>query len=565
MISKHYPKLETQPLISRLVKFILRKLLHEREINAFADEYGHLSGLDFVEQVLEYFHISVSIRREELERIPTQGKCVIVANHPLGSLDALALIKTVMEIRPDLKVVANEMLMAVSPLHELFLPVNNMGGKTKKQNLQNIQSHLQDDGVVMIFPSGEVSRLRPQGVRDTKWNTGFLRIAKLAQTPVLPVYIHAKNSPYFYGVSMLFKPLATSLLVREMFKQNSKVIGLRIGDIIPYQSYSNLKVSPSEQANLFRKHIYRLGKNKKALFETQSAIALPEDRRQLRKDITQYCEQLGETKDGKKILIYRHSQSCSIMREIGRLREISFRAVGEGTNKRRDIDSFDRHYFHLILWDEIELEIAGAYRFGDAKKLAEDNHDTGLYSATLFDYQAAMTPYLMQGLELGRSFVQPKYWGNRSLDYLWIGIGAFVKKYPNYRYLFGPVSIPGTFPHTAIHALVEFYSLYFGCDEELARPKTPFVPSNQCMYQFSGDDYKTELKILKDTLSHMGLKIPTLLKQYSEVTEPGGSRYLAFNRDPDFNDCIDGLVMVDMHKLTPKKKERYLRPISFVE
>jgi putative hemolysin len=558
VLNKHYPNIANKPLLFKPLKFILRRLLHEKDVVEFGEQYGHLSGLDFVEQVLEYFSISFSVRDIEKERIPASGKCVIIANHPIGSLDALALIKLIMDIRSDLKVVANEMLMALKPMHELLLPVNNMQGNTPKQNLTKIHQHLKNEGIVLIFPAGEVSRLRPQGVRDTKWHSGFIRIAKQTKCPILPVYIDAKNSPMFYSVSMLFKPLATILLIQEMFKQKENVIGLRIGELIPNESYLSLKLNYNEQTLLFKRHIYKIAADKPGLFETQKAIALAEDRRTLLKEMNSMCELLGETKDNKKIYLYKHETSSAIMREIGRLREISFRAVGEGTNKRRDVDSYDRHYFHLILWDEKELEIAGAYRFGDAQKLSKPDHPTGLYSSSLFDYQLPMQKYFEEGLELGRSFVQPKYWGKRSLDYLWFGIGAFIKQYPHYRYLFGPVSIPGTYPQTAISLLVDFYSKHFPHQEALAHPKTPVLKPKDPLMTFAGEHYDEEFSQLKDVLSHMNIKVPTLVKQYSEVCEPDGVSYIAFNRDPDFNDCIDGLVMIDLNKLTKKKRKRYL-------
>ncbi|TMP71083.1 GNAT family N-acetyltransferase, partial [Pseudoalteromonas sp. S1609] len=140
-------------------------------------------------------------------------KIVIIANHPIGSLDALALINVLSTVRADLKVVANRMLMTVDAMHSLLLPVDNLSGQSKKQELSNIHRHLKNEGALLIFPAGEVSRLRPTGIKDCKWNSGFLRIAKKANSPILPIYIKARNSPLFYGASMLYKPLASLLLV----------------------------------------------------------------------------------------------------------------------------------------------------------------------------------------------------------------------------------------------------------------------------------------------------------------------------------------------------------------
>ena len=561
VLNKHYPQVANNPLLFKSLSFVLRHLLHEREITEFGETYPHYEDIDFVEQVLEYFNISYSTRDVEKERIPTEGRVVIIANHPIGSLDALALIKLVSEVRHDLKVVANQMLMAIEPLHDMLLPVNNMQGGTPKQHLSAIQSHLKSEGAVLIFPAGEVSRLRPQGVRDTRWHSGFLRMARQAKSPILPVYIDAKNSPLFYGVSMVYKPLATALLVKEMFKQRKKHLPMRIGELIPFESYQQTTISLKDQVKLFKRHLYRIGSNKKGIFDTQAPVATPEDRKELSRAIKQ-CEHLGQTTDGKSIYLYQHKNCSPIMREIGRLREIAFRAVGEGTNKRRDIDTYDSHYYHLVLWDEVDLEIVGAYRFGDAQLLIQEDHPTGLYSATLFDYKEGNDALFEQGLELGRSFVQPRYWGKRSLDYLWFGIGAFLNQYPKYRYLFGAVSLSNAYPQPAKDLIVQFYSTYFPAKFGHAECKRPFQMSQEIIHTFTGNDYKAEFTQLKHLLANMGVNVPTLYKQYSEVCKDGGVAFLGFNVDPDFNDCIDGLVVVDLETLTTKKRKRYLGDVN---
>lgn len=562
VIEQHYPKVATRPLLSKTLGFVLKRLLHEREMQEFAQEYPHFVGLDFVEQVLEYFKISYSTRDIEKERIPNQGRLVIIANHPIGSLDALALIKLISEVRQDIKVVANQLLMTLTPLHSMLLPVNNMQGGTVKQHINNIQLHLQSEGVVIVFPAGEVSRLRPQGVRDTLWQSGFLRLAKQAKAPILPVFIDAKNSSLFYGLSMLSKPLASLLLVKEMFKHHHQHLPMRIGEQIPFESYSNNKITRSQLTKLFKKHLYRIGLDKRGIFKTQKAIAPAENRAELQHSLKKSCERLGETSDGKTIYLYQHQGCSPILREIGRLREIAFRAVGEGTNKRRDIDSYDAHYYHLILWDKDDLEIAGAYRFGDARKIVSEQGHEGLYSSSLFSYDSSMTPYLNQGLELGRSFVQPRYWGKRSLDYLWFGIGAFLQRYPNYRYLFGPVSLSDHYPKAAKDLLVQFYTLYFGHKGKLATSKIPYLLPSQYAHNFSGQDYKADFTQLKVLLSNMGMAVPTLYKQYTETYQQGGVHFLNFNIDPDFNHCVDGLVLADLDKLKPKKRQRYMSQMT---
>jgi len=557
VLEKKFPNLVGDRWHHKPTSFFLRFLLKEKEISSFVEAFPHLSGIDFVEQILEYFHFSYTTHDREKENIPVQGRLLIIANQPIGSLDGLALIKLISEVRRDIKVVASEAIVSIKPLSNLLLSAATNNQQALPEQRQAIQEHLENEGVVIMFPANEVSRLKPNGIRDSRWQGDFLSLASDTKAPLLPVFLDGKNSPLFYTLSMIYKPLATLMLVREMFKKRTKHLPIRVGESIAYESYNNPAINDHQKVKLLKKHLYRIGQNKRPIFNTQRAIALPENRKDLSKAIKQ-CERLGETADGKSIVLYTHTESSPILREIGRLREIAFRAVGEGSHQRRDIDAYDSDYYHLILWDNDELEIVGAYRLGDAKKLTEGQANK-LYSAALFHYEPEkMAPYFEQGLELGRSFVQPKYWGKRSLDYLWYGLGAFLKSRPQYRYLFGPVSISAALPAMAKDLLVHFYRLYFSTKESLATAPIPYRVTKEVESLFSGDDYKKDFITLKNLLSNMGVAIPTLYKQYTEIYEEGGVHFLDFSVDPDFNNCIDGLVLADTYKLKEKRRKRYM-------
>ena len=555
-VQERYPQLLLdRPLLAKPLLTALRLLFHEKEIRQFGANYPHVTGFDFVEQVLDYFDFSYRLRDRERHHIPAHGRVVIVANHPIGSLDGLALLKLVRELRPDVKVVANDLLTAIGPLRNLLLPVDNMGGNTARQNLRALGEFLNAEGALIIFPSGEVSRLGPKGIRDGRWHTGFLRVAASARAPIVPVFIDGRNSTFFYALSFLARPLSTLWLVREMFKQAKRCVDVRIGQPVSFSSYQRIELPPREKAKLFRRHLYRVGSDRSGLFPNETAIAHPENRHQLRTEV-RACDPLGETMDGKKIYRYRHCADSAVMREIGRLRELAFRAVDEGSGQRRDLDSFDPHYEHLLLWDEQEWEIAGAYRICPA--------GTGLplYSRTLFDFTAGMDTYLAQGLELGRSFVQPGYWGKRSLDYLWRGIGAYLNKHPQYRYLFGPVSLSGAYPRDALELLVHFYECHFPVWQPLAVPRNPFtIPAArraELAARYPGYSYREEFQQLKSELAARNLVIPTLYKQYAELCDVGGVQFAGFNIDPSFGHCVDGLVIVDLARLKAARRERYL-------
>jgi hypothetical protein len=290
-------------------------------------------------------------------------------------------------------------------------------------------------------------------------------------------------------------------------------------------------------------------------------VAPPESRMFLRRELAA-APLLGETRDGQRILLLDAAGDSAALRELGRLREVAFRRVGEGTGKWRDIDAFDAYYRHVVLWHEAERQIAGAYRVGDAAAIVATRGERGLYTHGLFAYGDALRALFPQALELGRSFVQPRYQGLRALEHLWQGIGAYLRASPGVRYLFGPVSLSAAYPERARRMVVHFFRRHFGAGERLAWGHLPYaVPAAdaaQFERLFGAADYAAGLAVLKRELAAMGVAIPVLYKQYAELCEPGGTRFLDFSLDPSFGNCVDGLVLVDLEKLKPAKRARYL-------
>jgi putative hemolysin len=549
-------QLLTKPMLT-----LLRMLFHEREINRFLEEHQGVQGLDFIEKVLEYFDLDYLVSNRDLENIPPSGRVVVVANHPLGALDALSLIQMISRVRSDIRVVANDMLSALEPLGNLLLPVDNMGGGSSRKGIKQVYAALEREELLIIFPAGEVSRLRPNGVRDVRWKSGFLQFIRRTDAPMLPVFIDAKNSPFFYAVSMLYKPIAALLLVGEMFRQRSNTIGFRIGELVPATHLNVEGIRPKARIRMVRKHFYKVAQRKQGVFTTERGIAHPESRQTLKKELTK-GQLLGETRDGKQILLMDWEPESALMREIGRLRELSFRKVGEGTGRRRDTDSYDAHYRHLVLWDEVELEVVGSYRLGEAGSILRERGMAGLYTHSLFKFDSNFEAYAKEAIELGRSFVQPRYWGSRALDYLWQGLGAYLRHHPQIRYMFGPVSISARYPRPARDLMVYFYHHYFGCRHYLGEAKIPYKLSQssqaECIELFSGEDFEQDQQELKHRLSLYDLTIPTLFKQYTDLCEPGGVCFLDFGVDPDFANCTDGMILVDVQRVKASKRIRYM-------
>lgn len=559
---ERFPRLaEGRPReLARPVVELLRRVACEERINAFLAETAGLAGFAFVERAIELLQLRYSVANTDRENIPVEGRVVIVANHPLGALDALALIHLVGSVRRDVKVLANDLLMQFTQLKPLLLPLPVFGGGSAHGGARAAYRALENDEALIVFPAGEVSRMRAAGVRDAAWSPGFVRLALKTGAPVVPVHIAAQNSPVFYGVSMLAKPLSSLLLPREMFGAARARIELQVGENVPAAALTQSTQQPQRIAQQMRTHVYRLPRRRPTVFPTSTAIAHPEPALAVRRALRE-AEQLGETRDGKQILLLDAHADNPALREIGRLRELAFRRVGEGTGARRDLDRYDLHYRHIVLWDEQALTIAGAYRLGEAGPILRERGPAGLYSASLFDYAPAANDFLDGAVELGRSFVQPAYWGSRSLDYLWQGIGAYLRCRP-VRHLIGPVSLSAALPLAAREWIVHYHRHYFGDPDRLAVARNPFIVSAQVEAEasaaWSGRTQAEALAHLRARLDGMGAQLPVLYKQYADVCEPDGVRFLAFGVDPAFGGCVDGLVRLDLTRLRPAKRSRYL-------
>jgi putative hemolysin len=551
----------TAPSVARPMIAFLKKLVREDEVNEFLRVNDGIDAFDFVDRVLEHFNFSFSVLDREVENIPSEGRVVIVANHPLGVLDGIALLKLVGQVRRDVRIVANDVLLHFGPLKSLLLPVVNVGGGDNRGNVKAIHEALENDEAVIIFPSGEVSRAGPRGIRDGRWQSGFLRFAERAQAPILPVRLSGRNSALFYGVSALYRPLSMLMLLREPHMQRNGTLSVRIGRPIPWKEIAALHMPRARKVERIADEVYSVGRNRVVKMRTETPIAHPEDRLTLRRELGR-APCLGQTPDGKQIRLFDSQPASAVMRELGRLREIAFRAVGEGTGRKRDLDEFDTYYRHVIVWDDADLQIVGAYRIGDVASILATRGPEGLYTHGLFSFNEDMRAHFDQSLELGRSFVQPRYQGLRALDYLWCGIGAYLTTRPDIRYCFGPVSLSAAYPEHAREMVVYFYRRYFGVPERLVEPRNPYTIGEAREAELAklmpGVDYAADLRTLKQQLGRLGLSIPVLYKQYADLCDVGGTRFLGFNVDPAFANCVDGLVQVDLLRFKPGKRERYI-------
>lgn len=554
------PWLAQYPGIRRPMAGVLGRLADEGGFNRVLDRVGAATGFDFVERVLDVLGTSYHVNSREREHVPVDGPMLVVANHPLGMQDALALLQLIGSVRTDVRILGNDWLATVPQLGRLLLPVD-VFGKGTASRLRGIYRALDNGEALIVFPAGEVSRMRADGVRDGRWSEGFARLSLRRKVPVLPVHVAARNSTMFYGMSMLAKPLSTAMLPREAVASGSRRIGFSIGALIAASELEQRSGgSPTQAAKLMRRHVYRVGRHRGLIFGGQAPLAHPESAAQVAAELAN-AEKLTDLNDGKQLLLFKGAADSGVLREIGRLRELTFRKVGEGTGARRDLDACDPHYEHLVLWDPQALRIVGSYRFGHGGRLLAEHGLAGLYTSSLFNYSPALESRLAQGLELGRSFIAPAYWRSRALDQLWQGIGLYLQRHRELRYLFGPISMSVSLPREAREWIAAAHQHYFGAPG-LAAARQPFVVSAEVSrgvrLALEGLDAAAGLGKLKHHLDALGVSLPVLYRQYVDLVEPTGVQFLDFGEDPDFSGCVDGLVMLDLASLKPAKRARYL-------
>ncbi len=546
-------------------RFLNKNLLSNREnFHDFLSVDDTKSGFDFIEQIFEYFNFKFIVENDGLKNIPENGSLIIIANQATGPLDALSLLKAVGEIRTDIKVVADSTLINFNALKSFLIPLPTLD----KNNPKDIEKALLNQEAIIIFPALGYSRnnifnLQEMGIKikERFWNREFIKLSQQFKSPILPILMQAKKPAFFHTITILSKIIDGKLPNKNMEDRSTGIISLTIGKAIPFNRLINYKLSEKNLTKRIQKHLYKLKKNNHKEFITEKSLAQPEKTKKLINSLST-ATILGETRDQNTIYLASYRKKSSLIKEIGRLREYTFRQVGEGTGSSRDLDNYDKYYRHLVLWHKESQQIIGAYRIGEAGRLIAEHGVNGLYTASLYNFSDKAIPYLKQGLELGRSFIHPDFWGKSSLDYLWQGIGAFIRHNPEIRYVLGPVSISADYPKILTDELVFYFKKYYQADKMLAKANNPYQISLQeeqrlhSLYLTS--NAKEGMELLQKNFKAKGYKIPVLFKQYTSLYEEDGIKLLAFNIDPDFANCVDALLLGDLEKFKKKKRERYI-------
>ncbi|QVY64916.1 lysophospholipid acyltransferase family protein [Polaribacter sp. Q13] len=551
--------------LGTFVGWILLRILRISAINKIYDKNKNKSNLDFLNGILDDCNIKFEIPEEDLKRIPKDGPFITVSNHPLGGIDGVLLLKLLIEKRADYKIIANFLLHRVEPLKPYVMPVNpfetRKDAKSSVAGIKSALSHLKEGNPLGIFPAGEVSTYKDGRLNvDKPWEEGAVRFIKKANVPVIPIYFHAKNSRLFYFLSKISDTLRTAKLPSEVISQGGRVIKVRIGKPISVKDQNEYK-EIAAFSEFIRKKTYMLAnpfEKAHKLISTQNLkipkkaaknIAPQKNPDLFIKEVDALRAGDGRLLESKNYEVFfaNAKEIPNLIHEIGRLREITFREVGEGTNKSIDLDKYDKYYYHMFLWDREANCLAGAYRMGLGKEIFKKYGINGFYIQTLFRIEPELHQMMDNTIEMGRAFIIGEYQQKpMPLFLLWKGIVHVTLRYPEYKYLMGGVSISNQFSDFSKSLMIEFMKSHY-YDPYIAQyihPKKEYkVKLKDGDKDFVFDATKADMqkfdKII-DEIEPGALRIPVLIKKYVKQN----ARLVAFNVDPKFNNAVDGLMYI---------------------
>ena len=554
--------------VGSLVASALMRLLKINKINDLYRRVWQYRGRVFIEALLQEMQVTSDILPEELRHIPKEGPFITVSNHPFGALDGLLLINTVASVRPDYKVLANFLLSRVPNLSEFFLSVSPFETRTEVMSgvlsVRHALQHLKEGSPLGIFPSGEVSTYNKQGyIEDKAWNLVLLKMIYRSKIPVVPIYFAGSNSALFHELGAIHSAFRTARLPAELVKKVGKTGTMRIGKTITPTEQALIS-SPKELGDYLRARVYALKanippkKSVKTFGIRAEPLSSPPDRKRVVKEVERlYKSNHALFTVNDYIAFYAdYTQIPYLMLEIGRKREEAFRSVGEGTNLALDIDTYDKTYKHLFLWDKHNKKLVGAYRVGIGHEILKRDGLSGLYTYTLFNFDETAIPFLEEAIELGRSFVCVEYQKDPlALMLLLRGLMHVVLKHEGPRYLVGPVSISSWYP-VFYRSLIAYYlktKHSAGEFDEIIRPRTAFTPDylhvdpDTLLSNHMGSIDQFERYMMR--LSNNQYRLPTLVKKYLKIN----TKVVCFNVDPNFNYCLDGYIVLDIRKM-PKEE-----------
>jgi putative hemolysin len=423
---------------------------------------------------------------------------------------------------------------------------------------------------LVVFPAGEVASFQFSTLRvsDPEWTANVARLSKLATAPVLPVFFHGTNSPVFHMTGLIHPRLRTALLPHELLNKAGSEVRLSIGAVIPVE---RLAAAADPTAYLRGRTLMLEARAEKLVahggfpWVKPATIAGPQEAASIAAELANLPPDRTLLNHGEyRVCVAEAHQIPITLLEIGRLREITFRHVGEGTGRSVDLDSFDQYYSHLLVWNEETRTLVGAYRLAKTDHTIASRGVTGLYTNTLFHLTPAFYRSIHPALELGRSFVRIEEQKSfLPLLLLWKGIAHYVARNPRYRTLFGPVSISKEYSSPSRALMVSYFKANCGNGQLAAqvKPRNPF--RNECDPR-SFSSLLSNVDELSEVIADIEpdhKRLPVLLRHYLNL----GGQILDFNVDRRFSNVVDGLVVLDLAKVSRRHLERYMGPESAAE
>ncbi len=549
------------------------RFLFTREIRRLYEKASIPEGGSFLDNLLAELRVTVRVADEDLSRVPTHGPLLAIANHPFGILDGAVLLWLLQRVRPDTKILTNYLLSSVPELERYCIFVDPFKGEHSAQaNLRGLKEaiwHLKGGGALAVFPAGEVShwQFKDGEVSDPAWNETIVRFVRRSQAAVVPLLFAGANSLPFQVLGAIHPLLRTMQLPQQLLNKAGKEIDVRIGNPVPAEKVCSIRCDREATAYLrwrtylLAEHTRRNPPRMELIRRQHKPIAAPIPAELLVSEIQGLpeCNKLDENREFAVYSARAHEIPNCIL-EVGRLREVTFRAVEEGTGTSRDIDEFDGYYTHLLLWSKSKQEIVGAYRLGNTREILAQRGLRGLYTSTLFAYNQQLFHEMGPALELGRSFVRQEYQRQYApLLMLWKGIAQYVVRNPETPILFGAVSISSSYQQRSRELLVRFFeSQPANRLSKYVRPKRSFRLHRRIReWESVAISHLLDLDELSESIAEIerdGKGIPILLRHYMRV---GGS-VLAFNVDRQFCDVLDGLILVDLRKTDPARLAMYM-------
>jgi putative hemolysin len=563
-------KIDKYGFLGTFISWFLMKVTRISSINKFFDTVKHLDAAAYADACLENYEIDFEIPDADYRRLPKDGAYITVSNHPLGAIDGILLFKLLFAQRSDYKIMANFLLQRMTPIEPYIIPVNPFEDrKDVRSSIAGFKSalqHLRDGKPLGIFPAGEVSTIKEgQLIVDKAWEEAALKLIRKAEVPVVPIYFHARNSKLFYRLAKISDIFRTAKIPSEIYSQRNRPIKVRIGQPISVKVQKE-QTSFEDFGELLRKKTYMLSnayEKERLIDQIPSTLKIPKAPKKIasavRTEVIQgEIEKLRE-KDCRllqsknyEVFLALEKDMPFILKEIGRQREVTFRAIGEGTNNAIDLDIFDTYYHHLFLWDDVAKEIVGAYRMGMGSEIFKKHGIDGFYLQDLFRVEPELYDMMSKSIEMGRAYIVKKYQQKpMPLFLLWKGIVHTTLRHPEHKFLIGGVSISNQFSNFSKSLMIEFMKSHFWDPyvAEYIHPKIDFkVKLKDADKEFIFDETQADLNKfdrLIDEVEPGSLRLPVLIKKYIKQN----AKVVAFNVDPLFNNSVDGLMYIKIADL----------------